>query len=140
MRRDAHHDGKYLLRTPDELLTPADIADAYKSLYQAERGWRDLKTTQINLRPVFTTRTNASKPTSSCAGSRCCCLRVAEHAVGGTWRNMRDELDRLHLVTLATADGEVAQRGQLMPTQLALLRTLELPEPPRFFDFTPTSS
>lgn len=92
MRRDAHHDGKYLLRTPDESLTPADIADAYKSLYQAERGWRDLKTTQINLRPVFTTRTNASKPTSSCAGSRCCCLRVAEHAVGGTWRNMATSL------------------------------------------------
>ncbi|MGI9016723.1 MAG: hypothetical protein ACR2HR_06405 [Euzebya sp.] len=30
-------------------------------------------------------------------------LRVAQTTVDGTWRNIRDELDRLHLVTLATA-------------------------------------
>jgi hypothetical protein len=53
VRRDAHDDGKYLLRTPNQTLTPDDIADCYKALYQAERGWRDLKTIQVNLRPVF---------------------------------------------------------------------------------------
>lgn len=53
VRRDAHYDGKYLLRTPDRTLTPDDIAHADKALYQAERGWRDLKTVQIHLRPVF---------------------------------------------------------------------------------------
>jgi hypothetical protein len=67
-------------------------------------------------------------------------LRTAELGVGDTWRNLRDELDRLHLVTLATPDGQVAQRGQLSPHQAATLRTLDLPEPPRFFDFTPTST
>jgi hypothetical protein len=42
-------------------------------------------------------------------------LRVAELGAGDTWRNIRDELDRLHLVTLATRDGQVAQRGELTP-------------------------
>ncbi len=53
VRRDAHYDGKYLLRTPNQTLTPDGIAGADKALYEAERGWRDLKTVQINLRPVF---------------------------------------------------------------------------------------
>jgi hypothetical protein len=36
---------------------------------------------------------------------------VAETRTGDTWRNLRHELDRLHLVTFATADGRVAQRS-----------------------------
>ena len=44
----------------------------------------------------------------------------------------------MHLVTLATADGSVAQRSQATPGQRATLSALDLPEPPRFFDFTPT--
>lgn len=140
VRRDAHYDGKYLLRTPDESLTPADIADAYKSLYQAERGWRDLKTTQINLRPIFHHKDERIQAHVQLCWLSLLLLRVAEHTVGDTWRNIRDELDRLHLVTLATADGEVAQRGRLTAGQRGILAALELPEPPRFFDFTPTSS
>ena len=42
-------------------------------------------------------------------------LRVVENATDDTWRNVRNELDRMHLVTLATADGQVAQRSTLTP-------------------------
>jgi hypothetical protein len=31
-------------------------------------------------------------------------MRVVENATDDTWRNVRHELDRMHLVTLATAD------------------------------------
>ncbi|MPZ66078.1 MAG: transposase, partial [Pseudonocardiaceae bacterium] len=55
-----------------------------------------------------------------------------------TWRTLRDELDRLALVTLATPDGQVAQRSALTPGHKTILASLELPEPPRYFDFTPT--
>jgi len=63
--------------------------------------------------------------------------RVAENATGDTWRNLRHELDRMHLVTLATADGRVAQRSAATPGQQTILRALDLREPPKFFDFTP---
>lgn len=53
--------------------------------------------------------------------------------------NIRDQLDRLHLVTLATTEGTVAQRSQLTPAQRTILGALDLPEPLRFLDFTPTS-
>jgi hypothetical protein len=57
-------------------------------------------------------------------------LRVIENATGDTWRNARRELDRMHLVTLATNAGQVAQRTTTTPGQQTLLRALDLPEPP----------
>ena len=66
-------------------------------------------------------------------------LRVIENATGDTWRTIRHELDRMHLVTLATAHGQVAQRSATTPGQKTILAALELPEHPRFFDFTDPS-
>lgn len=62
--------------------------------------------------------------------------RVAENATAPTWRTVRHELDRMHLVTLATAEGAVAQRSATTPGKKSILAALELPELPRFFDFT----
>jgi len=42
----------------------------------------------------------------------------------------------MHLVTLATADGQVAQRSALTSGQQAILQALNLREPAKFFDFT----
>ncbi len=42
----------------------------------------------------------------------------------------------MHLVTLATPDGTVAQRPATIPGQRTILTALHLPEPPRFLDFT----
>ena len=134
--RDAHFDGKFLLRTSDETLTAADIAEGYKALYQAERGWRDLKTT-IDLRPVYHRREDRIRAHVQLQWLALLILRVAEIGVGDTWRNIRNELDRLHLVTLATAEGRVAQRSELTPGQRAIFKALALPEPPRFYDFSP---
>jgi hypothetical protein len=138
VRRDASFDGKFLLRTSDESLTAADIAQGYKGLYEAERGWRDLKST-IDLRPVYHHREDRIRAHVQLQWLALLLLRVAETSVGDTWRNIRDELQRLHLVTLATADGQVAQRSELTPRQQSILAALDLPEPPRFFDFTPAA-
>jgi hypothetical protein len=42
----------------------------------------------------------------------------------------------MHLVTLATSAGQVAQRSATTPAQQTILQALDLPEPPKFFDFT----
>jgi hypothetical protein len=42
----------------------------------------------------------------------------------------------LHLVTLATPDGQLAQRSATTTGQKTILATLALPEPPRFLDVT----
>jgi hypothetical protein len=133
--REAHLDGKYLLRTSDETLTPTDLAAAYKQLIQVERGWRDMKG-GLKLRPVFHYRDERIRAHVQLCWLALLLVRVAENATGDTWHNVRHELDRMHLVSLATAEGRVAQRCTTTPGQREILHALQLPEPPRFFDFT----
>jgi len=135
VKREAHLDGKWLLRTSDTTLTPDDLAAAYKQLLQVERGWRDMKGA-LGLRPVFHHREDRIRAHVQLCWLALLLLRVVENATDDTWRNTRHELDRMHLVTLATADGHVAQRSAVTAKQKAILAALKLPEPPRFFDFT----
>mgnify|MGYP003525730162 CR=1 FL=1 len=139
LKAEAHLDGKWLLRTSDATLTPEDLAAAYKQLLQVERGWRDLKGA-LGLRPVFHHREDRIRAHVQLCWLALLLIRVVENATADTWRNTRHELDRMHLVTLATADGQVAQRSATTPGQKAILAALELPEPPRFLDFTVPSA
>jgi hypothetical protein len=135
IKRESHLDGKWLLRTSDVTLTPDDLAAAYKQLLQVERGWRDMKGA-LGLRPVFHYREDRIRAHVQLCWLALLLLRVVENATGDTWRNVRHELDRMHLVTLATGDGQVAQRSAATTGQKTILAALDLPEPPRFFDFT----
>lgn len=134
--REAHYDGKWLLRTSDLTLTPEDLAAAYKQLLAVERGWRDCKTS-LGLRPVYHHREDRIRAHVQLCWLALLLIRVAETRTGDTWRNLRHELDRMHLVTLATADGRVAQRSVLTTGHKTILAALDLPEPPKYLDFTP---
>ena len=116
-------------------LTPDDLAAAYKTLLQVERGWRDMKGA-LGLRPVFHYREDRIRAHVQLCWLALLLPGVIENTTGDTWRNIRHELDRLHLVTLATNHGRVAQRSALTAGQKTILTALKLPEPPRFFDFT----
>ena len=114
--REAHYDGKWLLRTSDLTLTAEDLAAAYKQLLAVERGWRDFKSS-LGLRPVYHHREDRIRAHVQLCWLALLLIRVAETRTGDTWRNLRHELDRMHLVTLATADGRVAQRSALTGTE-----------------------
>jgi hypothetical protein len=135
-QRDAHYDGKWLLRTSDLTLTAEDLAAAYKQLLAVERGWRDCKTS-LGLRPVYHHREDRIRAHVQLCWLALLLIRVVETRTGDTWRNLRHELDRMHLVTFATADGRVAQRSALTADQKTILGALDLPEPPKYLDFTP---
>jgi hypothetical protein len=134
--KEAGLDGKFLLRTSDETLSAEDIALGYKALYEVERGWRDLKS-MIELRPVFHRLEDRIAAHVQLCWLALLLMRVAEIGSGETWRNLRNELDRMHLVTMATAEGQVSQRSEITPGQHRILGALKLPEPARFHDFTP---
>ncbi len=138
IKREAHLDGKWLLRTSDLTLTPDDLAAAYKQLLAVERGWRDMKGA-LKLRPVFHHREDRIRAHVQLCWLALLLLRVVENTTEDTWRNVRNELDRMHLVTLSTPDGHVAQRSTLTAGQKTILAALNLPEPPKFFDFTTPS-
>jgi len=139
IKREQHLDGKWLLRTSDSTLTPDDLAAAYKTLLQVERGWRDMKGA-LGLRPVFHYREDRIRAHVQLCWLALLLMRVIENATDHTWRNIRHELDRMHLVTLATADGHVAQRTATTAGQKTILAALLLAEPARFFDFTVPAS
>lgn len=130
---EARYDGKWLIRTADESLTATDLALAYKQLLQVERGWRDMKGA-LKLRPVFHWREDRIRSHVQLCWLALLLMRVVENATDDTWRNVRHELDRMHLVTLQSADGRIAQRSATTPRQRELLAHLELAEPPLIID------
>jgi hypothetical protein len=134
IRRDAHFDGKWLIRTSDDTLSPTDLALAYKQLYQVERGWRDLKGA-LRLRPVFHHREDRIRSHIQLCWLALLLIRVAENATGDTWRNLRHELDRMHLVTLETKQGRVAKRSATTQGQRAILAALGVREPAQILDY-----
>jgi hypothetical protein len=127
-------DGKWLLRTSDDTLTPTDLALAYKQLLEVERGWRDMKGS-LGLRPVFHHREDRIRSHIQLCWLGLLLMRVIENGTGDTWRNVRHELDRMHLVTMETAEGRVARRSNTTPAQADILRALEIAEPGRYLDF-----
>jgi transposase len=126
-------DGKYLLRTSDPTLTVEDIALAYKQLLQIERGWRDIKTT-LDLRPVHHRKEDRIRAHVLLCWLGLLLIRIAENRTGDTWRNLRDELQRLHLGTFTGPAGTSQQRTELTPRQREILNALEIPKPPRFLE------
>jgi hypothetical protein len=98
-------------------------------LVAVERGWRDMKGA-LRLRSVFHHHEDRIRSHVQLCWLARLLMRVVENACGDTWRNIRVELERMHLVTLAREDGTVAPRSLTTPAQRAILSSLELPEHP----------
>jgi len=128
---DARLDGKFLLRTSDPTLSAADVATGYKQLLEVERSWRDMKTT-LELRPVYHRKEQRIRAHVLLCWLALLLIRIAENATGETWRNLRSELDKCHLVRFAGSAGDVLQRTELTARQAAILKALAVAEPPRY--------
>jgi hypothetical protein len=128
-------DGKTLLRTSELEVDAAEIARGYKALAEVERGWRDLK--QLDLRPVYHRKDDRIVAHVQLSWLALLLIRTAEIACHDTWRNLAHELDRIQLHTYDTGSGTVSQRTRLTGKQRSILAALELPEPPRYYQFEP---
>jgi transposase len=132
-------DGKFLLRTSDPTLSAEDVALGYKQLLEVERAWRDLKTS-LDLRPIYHRKEERIRSHVLLCWLALLLVRIAENATGETWRNLCNELERMHLGTFAGPAGVSRQRTELTPGQRAILRALDLPEPPRFLHLEPAGT
>lgn len=61
--------------------------------------------------------------------------QVAENATGDTSRNIRNELDRMHLVTMQVTEGRIAKRSATTTGQRAILAALQCREPAQILDY-----
>ena len=105
-------DGKYLLSTSDPDLSAEDVALGYKNLLEAERGFRDLKST-LDLRPVYHRIEPRIRAHVLLCWLALLLIRVAERRTGMTWRRIAIELGRVHAVTLTSSAGTVIQTTPL---------------------------
>jgi hypothetical protein len=129
-------DGKYLLSSSDPDLSAEEIALGYKNLREAERSFRDLKTT-LALRPVFHRLEHRIQAHVVVCWLALLLIRIAERATGQSWRRIATELQRLHLVTLAGAAGTVQQTTQPTDPQRTILAALQIEHPPRITALEP---
>ena len=136
VRAEQRLDGKFLLSTSDPDLSAEDVALGYKNLLEAERAFRDLKTT-LELRPVYHHLERRIRAHVLLCWLALLLARVAERQTGQTWRRINLELGRLHLVTLAGPAGRVQHTTALTQPQRELFTATGITSPPRVTSLQP---
>ncbi len=136
VKAEARLDGKFLLSTSDPDLSAEDVALGYKNLLEAERCFRDLKTT-LELRPVYHHLERRIRAHVLLCWLALLLARVAERQTGHTWRRINLELGRLHLVTLAGPAGRLEQTTTLTSAQHELFAATGITPPPRVTSLQP---
>jgi hypothetical protein len=122
-------DGKFVVHSNDDSLTPADLALGYKQLQRVEEAWRTLKS-GLRVRPVYHWAVHRIHAHVALSVLALLLERVIERACGDTWRNIRADLDRIKLAQLLSPHGEVWQVTEPSPESSNHLKSLELKNPP----------
>lgn len=136
VRQAERRDGKFVVHSNDDTLTPEDLALGYKQLAQVERAWRLLKS-GLRIRPIF-----HGAPHRICAHVSLTMMallleRLAETACGDTWRNIRDDLRQIKLAQFLTPQGELWQVTEPLPAAANRLKQLKIPVPPPVLKIDP---
>jgi transposase len=137
IREEAHLDGKYILSTSDDTLTPEDIALGYKQLLEVERAFRTLKTT-LDLRPVHHRKDERIEAHVFLCFLALMLVRIAERKTGLTWDRIRAEMERLHLIEFFSKDGRVLQTTEPRSEQLNIMKQLKISPPKRILSIQNT--
>ena len=126
VRAEQSLDGKYLLSTSDDSLSPEDVALGYKQLLEVERAFRTLKTT-LDLRPLYHRKDERIEAHVFLCFLALLLVRIAERQTAQTWDQIRAVLERIHLGEFFSKDGRILQRTELTPAQIKLLKLLNIP-------------
>ena len=121
-------DGKYLIRTSDDTLSAEDVALGYKQLWQVEAAFRSLKQT-MELRPMYHRKDDRIRAHVLLCWLSLLLVRVAENRTGRTWREIRQTMNAMHLITSKSGNNTVRQRTEITPEQDEILKALGYKEP-----------
>ena len=133
VREAARYDGKFVVTTNDDTLSAEDVALGYKQLLRVEESWRELKS-GIRLRPVYHWVAHRIHAHVRLSVLSLLLERVAEHLGQDTWRNLRDQLDRVKVAAFRTPHGRLVQTSELTPDTRNLLKRLQIPPPPTILE------
>jgi transposase len=130
-------DGKWVIETNDDTLSPEDAALAYKNLNVIERCFRTLKTTGLKLEPVY-----HRLPRRLEAHVKLCVMallieRVVEQTCGQSWMKLVQHFRKLQATEFHTPSHLFFQRNPPTPTLSKLLKKLDIPLPNSVLDIYP---
>jgi hypothetical protein len=128
-RAEERLDGKFVVQSNDDSLTPADLALGYKQLQRVEEAWRTLKS-GLRLRPVFHWAPHRIHAHVALSVLALLLERVIEQACGDTWRNIRDDLEQIKLAQLLSPHGEIWQVTEPLSETANRLKCLGIKHPP----------
>jgi transposase len=129
IRKAEDRDGKFIVHSNDDSLSAEDMALGYKQLMRVEEAWRTLKSV-LKLRPVYHHAEHRIRAHISITLLALLLERVAERACGDTWRNIRDDLNRIKLAQLSSPNGTVWQVTEPRPEAAKRLKSLDIKNPP----------
>jgi transposase len=129
IRRAAQLDGKFVLTTNDDTLSVADIALGYKGMWIIESCFRKMKTTGLEIRPMF-----HWMPHRITAHVKLCVLalmmqRAAEIATGLTWRQLASLLERLQAIRCTSEGRTILQATTIQPELAEIFKKLGISAP-----------
>ena len=133
VKAEARLDGKFVVTSNDDTLSPEDLALGYKQLARVEEAWRTLKS-GLKLRPVYHWAVHRIHAHVALTVLALLLERVAEHACADTWRNIRDDLKAIKLAQLLSPNGTVWQVTEPTPAAAKCLKALGIKNPPPILD------
>jgi len=134
VKRAEHLDGKFVLTTNDDTLSVADIALGYKGMWIIESCFRRMKTTGLEVRPMF-----HWMPQRITAHVKLCVLalmiqRAAERTTAMTWRQLHDLLGPIKAVRYTTEGRTIVQTSKIRPEARDVLKKLDISTPKTILD------
>jgi len=137
IRQAARTDGKWVIQTNDDTLTPEDAACAYKGLMVIERCFRTLKRTQVKLEPVYHRLSRRLEAHVKVCVMALLIERVAELACEQPWSRIRPVLARLQATEVHTSSHLFFKRNEASPELRNMLKKLAIPLPNSFLSISP---
>ena len=129
IKRAEHLDGKFVLTTNDDTLSVADIALGYKGMWIIESCFRKMKTTGLEVRPMF-----HWMPQRITAHVKLCVLslmiqRAAELATELPWNRLTTILAPLKAVKYRSDDKTIVQAAKIRPETAEIFKKLDISKP-----------
>jgi hypothetical protein len=128
-------DGKFVVDSHDDSLSPADLALGYKQRQRVEAAWRTLNSGR-RVRPVSHGAVHRIHAHVAWSVLALLLERVIEQACADTWRNIRADLDHIKLAPLLSPHGEVWQVTEPSPQASNHLKCLDIKHPPAILHLT----
>jgi len=131
IRKDEKYDGKYIMKTSDDMMEASDVALGYKQLIDIETAFRTLKQ-DLSIRPIYHRLEKRIKAHVLLNWLALLLVRVMENKTDMTWNNLRHELNKIQVGKFIFNSGEVFQRTELEKKQKQILDMLEIKRPSRY--------